>query len=78
MAKKTPKQIAAIKKAKQNKDTSQKVASSGNLPSSYIPRLLHEEDLTEKEYKIFLKLKEAGNTRKQALNSIYFMRDLKD
>ena len=78
MVKKTPKQIAAIKKVKENKDTSQKGASSGNLPSSYIPRLLHEEDLTEKEYKIFLKLKEAGNTRKQALNSIYFMRDLKD
>ena len=78
MVKKTLQQVAAIKKAKQNKNISQKVASSGNLPSSYIPRLLHEEDLTEKEYKIFLKLKEAGNTRKQALNSIYFMRDLKD
>ena len=80
MVKKTMKQIAAIKKSKENKskDTSQKVASSGNLPSSYIPRLLLEEELTKAEYKKFMKLREEGKSRKEALNILYFMRDLKE
>ena len=80
MVKKTMKQIAAIKKSKENKskNTSQKVASSGNLPSSYIPRLLYEEELTKAEWKKFKKLREEGKSRKEALNILYFMRDLKD
>ena len=80
MVKKTMKQIAAIKKSKENKskDTSQKVASSGNLPSSYIPRLLTENELTKAEYKKFMKLREEGKSRKEALNILYFERDLKE
>ena len=80
MVKKTMKQIAAIKKSKENKnkDTFQKVASSGNLPSSYIPRLLTENELTKAEYKKFMKLREDGKSRKEALNILYFERDLKE
>lgn len=80
MVKKTLKEIAAIKKAKENKnkDTSQKVASSGNLGGEEIPRLLSENELTKAEYKKFMKLREDGRSRKEALNILYFMRDLKE
>jgi hypothetical protein len=80
MVKKTLKEVAAIRKNKENKskDTSQKVASSGNLPSSYIPKLLAEDELTKAEYKKFMKLREDGKSRKEALNILYFMRDLKE